>query len=90
MASFIRPFSAGLALAITVSAVYALCALVWSLAPGPSLGFMNNVFHGLDFTLMVRPQPFAWSWFFAVLLALSAWALGAGAFFAWVLRLLTR
>lgn len=89
MASVIRPLSAGLALAITVAAVYALCALVWALAPGPSLAFMNNAFHGLDFTLMVRLQPFAWPWFFAVLLALSAWALVAGAFFAWLLQLLT-
>ena len=79
-----------LALAITVGVFYALCALVWALAPGPFLGFMNNLFHGMDFSSMVQPRPFAWTGFLAALLVLSGWALLAGIFFGWLFNRLTR
>lgn len=84
------PLRTGIALAITTGVFYALCALVWALAPGPFLSFMNNLFHGMDFTSMVQSRPFAWSGFLAALLVLSTWALLAGAFFAWLLNRLTR
>ena len=90
MAPVIRPLRTGLALAITVGLFYALCTLVWALAPGPFLGFMNNLFHGMDFSSMVRPRPFAWPGFISALLVLSTWALLAGVFFAWLLNRLTR
>ena len=84
------PLRTGLALAITVGLFYTLCALIWAVAPGPFLSFMNNLFHGMDFSSMVRPQPFAWLGFLTALLVLSAWALLAGVFFSWVLKRLTR
>ena len=80
----------GIALAITVGVFYALCALVWALAPGSFLGFLNNLFHGMDFSSMVKPQPFAWAKFLTVLLVLSLWALLAGVLFAWLLNRPTR
>ena len=84
------PLRTGFALAITVGLFYALCALVWALAPGPFLGFMNHLFHGMDFSGMVKPQPFAWVGFLMALLVLSTWALFAGVFFAWLRNRLTR
>ena len=84
------PLRTGIALAITVGVFYALCALVWALAPGPFLGFMNNLFHGMDFSSLVQPRPFAWTGFLAALLVLSGWALLAGIFFGWLLNRLTR
>ena len=84
------PLRAGIALATTVGVLYALCALAWALAPGPFLGLINNLFHGMDFSPLVQQRPFAWAGFLAVLLVLGAWALLAGAFFAWVLHRLTR
>ena len=84
------PLRTGIALAITVGVFYALCALVWALAPGPFLGFMNNLFHGMDFSSMVQPRPFAWPGFLAALLVLSGWALLAGIFFGWLFNRLTR
>ena len=84
------PLRTGIALAITVGLFYALCALVWVLAPGPFLSFMNNLFHGMDFSSMVQPRPFAWPGFLTALLLLSTWALLAGVFFAWLLNRLTR
>jgi hypothetical protein len=89
MAPAIRPFSVGIALAVTVGLFYALCTLVWVLAPGPFLGFMNNLFHGMDFSSMVQPRPFAWAGFLLALFVLSTWALLAGVFFGWLLKRLT-
>ena len=84
------PLRTGIALAIAVGVFYALCALAWALAPGPFLALMNNLFHGMDFSSMVRPQPFAWPGFIAALVVLSVWALLAGAFFNWLQSRLTR
>ena len=74
------PVRTGIALATTVGLFYALCTLVWALAPGPFLGFMNSLFHGMDFSALVEPQPFGWPGFGVALLVLSVWALLAGAF----------
>jgi len=84
------PIRTGLALALTVGVFYALCTLVWVLAPGPFLGFMNSLFHGMDFSSMVQPRPFAWPGFALATLVLSGWALLAGTFFAWLLDRLAR
>ena len=83
-AAVTAPLRTGIALGVTVGVFYALCALLWAAAPGPFLSFMNSLFHGMDFTSMVRPGPFAWGGFFLSLIVLSAWALPAGAFFAWL------
>ncbi|SFC25479.1 hypothetical protein SAMN05216344_11282 [Polaromonas sp. OV174] len=80
------PLRTGLALAITVGLFYALCTLAWTLAPGPFLGFMNSLFHGMDFSPMVQQQPFLWAGFLTALLVLSIWAFLAGVFFAWLLN----
>jgi hypothetical protein len=43
------PIRTGVALAVTVWLFYVLCALIWVLAPGQFLSFMNNhvPWHGL-------------------------------------------
>ena len=84
MAPTARPFSTGIALAVTAGVFYALCTLAWLLAPGPFLGFMNSLFHGMDFSAMVQTRPFEWSGFLVALLALSGWALLAWTFYAWL------
>ena len=78
----------GAALAVTVGVFYTLCTLVWIFAPGPFLDFMSMLFHGMDFSGMAKPQPFAVSGFLAALLILTVWSLLAGIFFAWFSRLL--
>ena len=84
------PIRTGIALAITVAVFYALCALVWLLAPGPFLGFMNSLFHGMDFSGMVQTRPFSWTGFLMALIVFSIWALFAGSFFGWLLGRMTR
>jgi hypothetical protein len=85
-----NPLRTGIALAITVALFYALCTAAWAMAPGPFLALMNNLFHGLDFSPLVQSQPFAFSGFVGPLLVLVVWALGAGAFFAWISNRLNR
>lgn len=74
----------GIALAITVALFYALCTLVWLVAPGPFLGFMNSLFHGLDFKPLLTSAPFSWAGFVEALLVMSLWAFLAGTFFGWL------
>lgn len=78
----------GVALAVTGAVFYTLCALVWLAAPGPFLGFMNSLFHGIDFTSLVQPGGFAWGGFFEALLVISLWAFLFGTFFGWLRQLL--
>ncbi len=84
------PFRTGIALAITVGVFYALCTLIWTLAPGPSLGFLNSLFHGMDFGSMARSGPFNWPGFLTSLVVLCLWALLAGSFYAWVVTRMSR
>lgn len=84
-----QPLRIGIAFAVTVGLFYALCALAWLLAPGAFLSFMDSLFHGMDFSGMVRPQPFAWWGFLVALVVLGVWAFAAGTFFAWLMNRLT-
>jgi len=84
------PLRTGITLAITVAVFYALCTLVWVAAPGPFLGFMNNLFHGVDFSNMVQARAFSWQDFLAALLMMSLWALLTGSFFAWLQNRMVR
>ena len=74
----------GVALAVTVAVFYALCAMVWLVAQGPFLGFMNSLFHGMDFTPLVKPTVFSWSGFLEALAVMFVWAFLAGTFFGWL------
>ena len=74
----------GVALAATVAVFYALCALIWLAAPGVFLNFMNGLFHGMDFSALVRPAPFSWAGFLEALVVMSVWAFLAGSFFGWL------
>ena len=74
----------GAALAVTVAVFYTLCALVWLAAPGAFLNFMNSLFHGMDFSVLIRPAPFSWGGFLEALVVMSVWAFLAGSFFGWL------
>ena len=76
----------GVAFALTVAAFYALCTLGWLVAQGPFLGFMNSLFHGMDFTALLKNAAFSWGGFIEALLVMSTWAFLAGTFFEWLRR----
>jgi hypothetical protein len=83
-ASASQALRTGLAFAVTVALFYVLCTLVWLAAPGPFMSFMNRLFHGLDFTPMLKPAAFSWAGFSGVLVVMSVWAFLAGSFFGWL------
>lgn len=79
-----QPLRTGVALAATVSLFYALCTLVWVVAPGPFLGFMSSLFHGMDFAPLFKTAAFSWAGFVEALLVMVFWAFFAGTFFSWL------
>lgn len=75
----------GAAFAITVAVGYALCTLVFWIWPEAAAGFMNALFHGLDFTrLQSGPTLFSFGSFFYALTVMVAWAFALGALFGWI------
>ena len=81
-----EPLRTGLALAVTMALFYALCTVVWVVAPRPFMGFMNSLFHGLDFTPLMKAMDFSWGGFVEAILVMSFWTFLAGVFFAWLHR----
>jgi hypothetical protein len=84
------PLRTGIAFAVTVAVFYTLCTLVWLAVPAQFLGFMNSLFHGIDFSSLVHPGGFAWGGFVEALSVMFVWTLLAGTFFGWLRQLLAR
>jgi hypothetical protein len=78
------PLRTGIAFSVTVAVFYVLCTLIWLAAPGPFVGFMNSLFHGMDFTPLLRPASFAWGSFIEALVVMAIWSFLAGTFFGWL------
>lgn len=75
----------GTAFAITVAFGYTLCAAVFWIWPQAAAGFMNALFHGLDFTkLQSGSTLFSFGSFFYALVVMAGWAFGLGALFGWI------
>jgi hypothetical protein len=71
-----------LSFAVTVVIFYALCTLLAVSFPSQFVGFMNALFHGLDFQVLQRQAAFEWTGFCYAAAVMFIWALGFGAFFA--------
>lgn len=74
----------GLALSVTVALFYALCTAGWVIARPQFLGFMNSLFHGIDFTPLVTDGTFGWASFVEAVAVMAIWAFLAGSFYAWL------
>jgi large-conductance mechanosensitive channel len=75
----------GAAFAITVAVGYALCTLVFWIWPEVAAGFMNALFHGLDFRkLQSGPAAFSFGSFLYALVVMAMWAFGLGTLFSWL------
>lgn len=77
-----KPIQTGLALSITVALFYSLCALVQVLWPAQFIGFMNALFHGMDFRTLQTAAPHPWRDYFYALVVMALWAFAIGASFA--------
>ena len=83
--STVRPWKFGAVFAATVGIGYALCTLVFWLAPDSAANFMNALFHGLDFRkLAAGPGLFTFGSFAYGLVVLVAWAFMLGTVFAFL------
>ena len=67
----------------TVAAFYALCT---ALARGARTlpWFMNSLFHGMDFSPLLRKASFSAAGFIEALVVMSVWAFLAGTFYGWL------
>jgi hypothetical protein len=45
---------------------------------------MNSLFHGLDFTTMMRPRAFTWGGFLYAIVVLAISGFTLGAFYNWL------
>ena len=80
-----HPVKSGAAFAATVALGYAACTLVFWLWPQAAAGFMNSLFHGLDFRkLQSGPALFNFGSFVYALVGITLWAFGLGAVFGWL------
>jgi len=79
-----KPLQTGLALSVTVAVFYSLCAFVEMLWPAQFMGFMNALFHGMDFRLQYTTELHPWRDYFYAVSVMALWAFALGAFFATV------
>lgn len=79
-----KPLRTGLALAATVAIFYSLCTLIEVTLPNQFMGFINALFHGLDFRKLLTTEPYEWASFGYALVVLAGWGFGIGAFFGWI------
>lgn len=85
-----KPIQTGLALSATVALFYSFCTLIEVLWPAQFIGFMNALFHGLDFQPMRGVLASPWSDYFFALPVVALWAFAAGVFYAAVHNALGR
>lgn len=77
-----KSIQTGLALSITIAVFYSLCALVEVLWPAQFIGFMNALFHGLDFRPLQSAEPHPWRDYLYAVSVMALWAFAVGTPFA--------
>jgi ABC-type phosphate/phosphonate transport system permease subunit len=79
-----KPLQTGVALSVTVAVFYSLCTLVEVLWPAQFMGFMNALFHGMDFRALQTAELHPWRDYLYALAVMALWAFAIGAFFAFM------
>ena len=80
----LSPWRTGAALALTVAAGYAVCAVFFFVWPSTSMEFLNALFHGLDFHKLEPAAPWSVTAFICTVAILVIWGFLIGALFAWL------
>lgn len=87
----LNPWVFGGAAAITLAAIYSVCAAAFAAAPSATLDFFNAWFHGLNLAeLQAGAKPFTFGGFLFSLVGLTATGFAGGAIFAAAYNLLLR
>lgn len=79
-----KPIAAGCALALTVVLFYSLCTAAALLWPEAFVGFVGDVFHGMDFRRLMSAQGYNWRSYLNADWIMGLWAFAMGATFAWL------
>lgn len=82
--------SVGLATAVTLAVLNALCAAAVAIWPDGVLAFFNSFAHGLDLSPLKSTQPFSLFRFICGLAGLVLVGFISGAIFAWTHNFVTR
>ena len=80
----LNPWKFGAVIALAVGINYTLCTIVWVSFPGPSIDFLNALFHGLDFRKLQVGSPFPAGSFLYALITLMVFTYVLGAIYALV------
>ena len=83
----LNPWKFGAVLSLTVLINYILCTIFWYAFPGPSLDFINGLFHGMDFRKIYAATPFSAGTFLYVLIVFAVWSYIFGVVYATVRNL---
>lgn len=80
----VNHWKTGFALALTIAIGYTVCAAAYALWPEQGIGFLNALFHGLDFHRLAVGTPFTLATFAGPLLVMSVWGFLMGTLFSWL------
>lgn len=80
----LNPWRFGAALGLTVVIGYAVCTLLWVSFTDSAIGFLNALFHGLDFRRLATGGGFSLVAGVYATAVLGVWAFLIGALFALV------
>ena len=85
-----KPLQTDTALAATVAVFYKPCTLVEDLWPAQFMGFMNALFHGIDFRPLQAAELHPWRAYLYALAVMVIWSFAMCAFFAGIHNALAR
>ena len=86
----VNTLGAGIALAVTLALISALCAVAFMLAPDATLDFFSAFMHGLDLKLVKSAAPISFGRVLYGLIGLSIVGFIAGFVFAWTYNVVSR
>jgi hypothetical protein len=86
----VNALGAGIALAVTLALVSALCAVAFVLAPDATLDFFSAFMHGLDLKSVKSAAPLSFGRVLYGLIGLSIIGFIAGFVFAWTYNTINR
>ena len=86
----VNTLGAGIALAVTLALISALCAVAFVLAPDATLDFFSAFMHGLDLKSVKAAAPLSFGRVLYGIIGLSIVGFIAGFVFAWTYNFISR
>jgi hypothetical protein len=84
----LNPWVFGVVVAITVVIGYTLCTLFWFALTEQSIGFLNTLFHGMDFHKIYAATDFSLVGYLSVVAVFTVWGYVIGVVYATARNLL--